>query len=160
MVRREIDQEYLCNRAMTTDATRWNHRSPDRTQQAGNTTHGAQYMAELRETSSRCNTLLRFSRPPMTRSVAASKSTMLTSSLPPRAAMSAASLQTFAMSAPAAFECMVGWWDIVSTAPKTISGNQSRQQPYTACAGTVSTEAGSMHVAMCRHPALPKHVQR
>ena len=47
------------------------------------------------------DTLLRFSRPPMTLSVAASKSTMLTSSLPPRAAMRAASLHTFAMSAPA-----------------------------------------------------------
>ena len=47
------------------------------------------------------HTLLRFSRPPMTLSVAASKSTMLTSSLPPRAAMRAASLHTLAMSAPA-----------------------------------------------------------
>ena len=46
-------------------------------------------------------TLLRFSRPPMTRSTAASKSTMEMKSLAPRAAISAASLHTFAMSAPA-----------------------------------------------------------
>jgi len=46
-------------------------------------------------------TLFFFSRPPMMRSTAASKSTMLTASLADRAAISAASLHTLAMSAPA-----------------------------------------------------------
>ena len=54
----------------------------------------------VNQISGQQGTLLRFSRPPMTLSVAASKSTMLTSSLPERAAMRAASLHTFAMSAP------------------------------------------------------------
>ena len=45
-------------------------------------------------------TLLRFSRPPMTRSTAASKSIMDTLALPERAAINAASFDTLAMSAP------------------------------------------------------------
>lgn len=60
----------------------------------------ASWYATVRR-SSGLTTLLRFSRPAMTRSAAASKSSSVTASLLPRAATSAASLTTLAMSAPA-----------------------------------------------------------
>lgn len=63
------------------------------------------------------NTLFFFSRPPMMRSTAFSKSTMVTASLLLRAAKSAASLHTLAMSAPAKPAAMT-WATVSCPAPE------------------------------------------
>ena len=109
---------------------------------------GSQMTQKLYGTGTVGDTLLRFSRPPMTLSVAASKSTMLTSSLPPRAAMRAASLHTLAMSAPAH---MLSTYQLSGQGQTCAIGNHSCQ---------VQDTSNAMHEEMSHVILAPELIDR